>query len=59
MLVKVKEELKGSKARGIYAGRVGKVVKTLTSCKEVRFSTGETVKFYHQHLQPQGDNHEI
>ena len=55
MPVKVKEELKSSEARGIYAGRVGLVVKTLKSCKAVRFPTGETVKFYHQHLQPQGE----
>ncbi len=51
MLVKVKEELKNSEARGKWAGRTGLVVKTLTSCKAVRFATGETVKFYHQHLQ--------
>ena len=55
MLVKVKEELKNSEARGKWAGRTGLVVKTLTSCKSVRFATGETVKFYHQHLQPQGE----
>ena len=55
MLVKVKEELKDSEARGEYAGRIGLVIKTLKSCKVVRFSTGETVKFYHQHLQPQGE----
>ena len=55
MLVKVKEELKNSEARGKWAGRTGLVVKTLTSCKAVRFATGETVKFYHQHLQPQGE----
>ena len=52
MLVKVKEELKDSEARGKWAGRTGLVVKILTSCKAVQFDTGETVKFYHQHLQP-------
>ena len=51
MLVKVIEDLKDSEARGAYAGRIGLVVQTLSSCKAVRFCTGETVKFYHQHLQ--------
>ena len=51
MLVKVKEELKNSEARGKWAGRTGLVVKVLTSCKAVRFANGETVKFYHQHLE--------
>lgn len=52
MLVKVIEDLKDSEARGSYAGRIGLVVQTLSSCKAVRFCTGETIKFYHQHLQP-------
>ena len=51
MLVKVKEELKNSEARGQWAGRTGLVVKVLKSCKAVRFCSGETVKFYHQHLE--------
>jgi hypothetical protein len=53
MLVKVKN-LQNSghpECRGQYAGRIGLVVQVLTSCKSVRFCTGETVKFYHQHLQ--------